>query len=254
MPKFFVFSDCHGNKDALEQAINNAGFDKHNSNHWLVGLGDYFDRFRQPQEVMDYLNSIERKILCLGNHEELLLDCIERGYPLSHDWHNGTAQTIIDLAPNAETFEVACVVAYEKVKDFIDSMVNYVEFKKHIGVHSFVPLECNDNLPTHYTRNRKFEKKSDWRSATNKEWQLARWGNPYDLAQQGFLPDKTLIFGHFHTSYPRAKYEGKEEFGSEADFSIYCGEGYIALDGCVTAYNGRINILVLEDDFIDGEC
>ena len=252
MSKYFIFSDCHGNKDALEVAINNAGFDKDNTEHWLIGLGDYFDRFRQPQEVIDYLNNIERKILCLGNHEELLLDCINRGYPLSHDWSNGTAQTIIDLAPNAKTFDVACAVAYEKVKDFIDGMVNYIELKNYIGVHAFVPLKCNDNLPMYYTRNRKFEKKLDWRDATNKEWQEARWGNPYDLASKGFLPDKTLIFGHFHTSWPRAKYDGQDEFGTNANFDVYYGDGYIAIDGCVAAYNGQINVLVLEDEFLDG--
>ena len=252
MPKFFVTSDIHGYYYALRAALDEAGFDPDNSEHWLIGCGDYLDRGRQPGEVIDYLMSLPRKILCLGNHEQLLLDCIDRGYPLSHDWSNGTAQTIIDLAPHTNTFEVACAVAYEKVKDFISSMVNYVELKNYIGVHAFVPLKCNDNLPAYYTRNRKFEKRSDWRNATDKEWQDSRWGNPYDLAAQGLLPDKTLIFGHFHTSYPRAKYENQEEFGSKADFSIYYGEGYIALDGCVAAYNGRINVLVLEDELLDG--
>lgn len=251
--KFFFFSDCHGNKDELEEAINKSGFDKSNPDHYLVGLGDYMDRFGQPQEVMDFLNGIERKLLCLGNHEELLMECINRGYPLSHDWSNGTAQTIIDLAPNAKTFEVACAVAYEKVKDFIDGMVNYIELQNYIGVHAFVPLKYNDNLPAYYTRNRKFENRVDWRDATDKEWQDARWGNPYELARQGLLPDKTLIFGHFHTSYPRAKYEGQEEFGPDADFSPYYGDGYIAIDGCVAAYNGQINVIVLEDDFLEGE-
>lgn len=252
MKEFFFFSDCHGNKDALKEAIDKSGFDKNNTNHFLVGLGDYFDRFNQPQEIMDYLNSIERKILVLGNHEELLINCINRGYPMSHDWHNGTAQTIIDLAPNAKTFDVACAVAYEKVKDFIGSMVNYVELKNHIGVHSFVPLKCNDKLPPHYIKNRKFEFKKDWRDATDKEWNDARWGNPYELAKQGLLPEKTLVFGHFHTSYPRAKYEGKIEFGEGANFDIYYGDGYIAIDGCVAADNGQINVFKIEDDFIDG--
>ena len=251
MPNFFFFSDCHGNKNDLEKALNDSGFDKNNPDHWLVGLGDYLDRFRQPLEVMDYLNSIPQKILVLGNHEELLMDCINRGYPLSHDWHNGTAQTIIDLAPNAKDFAVACAVAYEKVKDFIHSMVNYIELKNHIGVHAFVPLTCKDNLPAHYIRNRKFEKREDWRNATDKEWCDARWGNPYELAEQGLLPEKVLIWGHFHTTYPRAKYHNEEEFGPNANFDIYYGDGYIAIDGCIAAYNGRINVLRIEDDFIN---
>lgn len=252
MPKFFIFSDCHGYCDELKSALDKSGFDPNNEDHWIVGLGDYMDRGRQPQQVMNYLMSLPRKILVLGNHEELLLDCIDRGYPLSHDWHNGTAQTIIDLAPNAETFDVACSVAYEKVKDFIGSMVNYVELQNYIGVHSFVPLKCNDDLPAYHLRDGKFERRLDWRDANDKEWSDARWGNPYELAEWGLLPDKTLMFGHFHTSYPRAKYEGQEEFGETTDFSPYYGDGYIAIDGCVAADNGQINVITIKDDWLEG--
>ena len=134
-----------------------------------------------------------------------------------------------------------------------NKLVNYIELKNHIGVHSFVPLKCNDDLPAYYTRNRKFEKRLDWRDATNKEWQDSRWGNPYELARQGLLPDKKLIFGHFHTSYPRAKYEFQREFGPGTNFDIYYGDGYIAIDGCIAAYNGQINVLIIEDEFINDE-
>ena len=250
MPKFFCLSDVHGFYKEMRDALDNAGFDPNNKDHWLIGAGDYVDRGRQPQEVIDFLMSLDRCLLVKGNHTDLLMKCVDRGYPLSHDWHNGTAQTIIDLAPNAKTFDVACSVAYEKVKDFVDSMVNYVELKNHIIVHSFVPLKCNDKLPAHYIKNRKFEKMEKWREATNKEWQDARWGNPYQLAAQGFLPDKTLVFGHYHTSWPRCHYEGKPEFDEGADFSIYYGDGYIALDSCCV-HSKKINVLVVKDEFLD---
>ena len=91
----------------------------------------------------------------------------------------------------------------------------------------------------------------NWREASQKEWNEAMWGNPYELAEQGFLPNKTLVFGHFHTSYPRHKYENKQEFGEEADFSPYYGEGYIGIDAC-SAYSKKCNVIVLKDEFIDG--
>jgi serine/threonine protein phosphatase 1 len=241
--KFFCFSDCHGFYDELRVALDEAGFDPNNETHWAIGLGDYIDRGRQPQQVMDYLMSLPRKILVRGNHEQLIMECIDRGYPLSHDWHNGTAETIIDLALNAETFVEACAEAREKVKGFIDTMVDYAEMRNHIFVHSWIPTISQNGGFRCFNPN--------WRAASTKEWENSRWGNPFELAEQELMPDKTVVFGHYHTSYARNKYEDKPEFGKYADFSIYHGNGYIGIDGCC-AYSGRVNVLVLEDEFLEG--
>lgn len=249
VPKLFVFSDVHGFYNELRKTLNEVGFDQNNPEHIAVCLGDTTDRGTQPQEVIDYLTSLPRKVLIKGNHESLIMRCIGRSYPEWHDWHNGTAQTIIDLAPRAVNFYDACSVAYEKMQPFIDSMVNYYETKHYIFVHSFVPLKNCDGLPAYYTKNRKFEFNPDWRYAHASAWEEARWGNPFDLAAQGLLPDKTLVFGHYHTSWPRHKYEGKPEMGDKADFSPYYGNGYIGIDAC-TAYSKKVNVLVLEDEFL----
>lgn len=250
MPKLFCISDVHGYYDEMIEALNKAGFDRNNPEHWLISCGDHIDRGRQPQEVMDYLMNLPRCILIKGNHESLLVECIERGFPYDHDYSNGTYQTILDLAPHAKTFNTAYAVVYEKVKPFVDSMVNYFETKNYIFVHSFVPLKNCDGLPAYYTKNRKFEIDPDWRYAHNEAWEEARWGNPFELVEKGFLPNKTLVFGHFHTSWARRKYDGMPEFGEGSDFSPYYGDGYIAIDAC-TAYSGKVNCLVLEDE-IDG--
>lgn len=238
MAKLFVVGDVHGFYDELKQALNDAGFDPNNKEHFLISCGDHLDRGRQPQEVIDYLMSLERKVLIRGNHESLFMDCIKRGYPYGYDWANGTAQSIIDLAPEVYTFPDACKVAYNKTKDFIFSMADYFETENYIFVHSWVPLNKDETAID-----------SNWRNASASAWESARWGNPYELAESGFLPDKTLVFGHFHTSYPRAKYEGKPEWEYGADFSIYYGDGYIAIDAC-TAYTHKINVLVIEDNFL----
>lgn len=250
MPKFFVVSDVHGFYHEMLDALDKAGFDPHNKDHWLVSCGDNFDRGPCPEDVMVYLTLLPRKVLIKGNHEDLLMECINRGHGLSHDFSNGTVQTILDLAPNAQPFYVACAVAEERVKDFIGSMVNYFETKNYIFVHSWVPLNCDDDYPPYYVLNRKLSKMEDWREANDVEWEDSRWHNPFELAEQGLLPDKTLVFGHFHTSYARSRYENKPEFGPEADFSQYYGDGYIALDACC-AVSGKINCVILEDDFID---
>lgn len=248
--KFFIFSDCHGYANELIRALNDAGFDKNNPSHFLVGCGDYLDRGRQPQHVIDYLTSLPRKVLCLGNHEELVMDCIDRQYWLSHDYTNGTFGTILDLAPNTKTFNVACAVAHDKIKDFINSMVDYFETSNYIFTHSFVPLINKDGLPAHYVQNRRFEKMQNWREASTKDWRAARWNNPFSLAEQGLLPNKTLVFGHWATEHKWAEVEGRKDFDKDAKFDPYYGDGYIAIDAC-TAYSGKVNVLVLEDDFLE---
>lgn len=252
MPKLFVVSDIHGFYDELITALNKAGFDKDNPDHWLISCGDTMDRGGQPAEVMRYLKSLPRKVLIKGNHESLIEECISNGYWMSHDMSNGTFDSICELggAGEGRNFEECCVIAEQRVKNFFASMVNYFETKNYIFIHSFVPLKNLDGLPMYYTRNRKFEINPDWRHAHFSEWEEARWGNPYELAERGFLPDKTLVFGHYHTSWPRHKYNGEPEFGENADFSIYYGDGYIALDSCC-AYSGKINCLVIEDEFLE---
>lgn len=238
MPKLFCVSDIHGFYDELIVALNEAGFDKYNHAHWVVVCGDCFDRGPKPVEVMQYLMSLDRKILIKGNHEYLLTECCERGYPGYHDYQNGTFDTVCEFggAGLGRSFEECCIVTESRVKHFLNSMVNYFETENYIFVHSFVP-------------NNKHEIDPDWRFAHQADWDNCMWGNPFDLASKGMLPDKTLVFGHFHTSWARKTFEGKPEFGEGADFSPYYGDGFIGLDGC-TAYTGKINVVVLEDNFI----
>lgn len=252
MPKFFVMSDIHGFYDEMKLALDEAGFDSNNEEHWIVTCGDHFDRGSKPVEIMKYLQELPRKILVKGNHEQLLLDCIDRGYVLSHDWHNGTSQTILDLAPSAEAFDLACSTAYWRVKDFIDSMVDYFETKNYIFVHSWIPLIIENDYPKYYTRDREYLFNPDWRNATKKEWDEARWGNPFEIAAQGLnQTGKIIVFGHWHASTGWAKSEGRSEFDDDAKFDPYYGDGFIAVDAC-TAYSSKCNVVVIEDEFLEG--
>lgn len=246
---FYVVSDIHGYYNELCMALDKAGFDPENEEHWLISLGDEMDRGPKPEEVINYLMSLPRAIFVRGNHTDLMEELIKRQYPCSHDYSNGTFQSALDLAPDAKTFDEVCIIAEQKVRPFFDKEINYFETENYIFVHSFVPLMCSDSCPPYYTRNRKFEKDPDWRCAHASDWETARWGNPYQLAELGLLPDKKLVFGHYHTSWPRHKYNGEPEVGEGANFDIYYGDGYIAIDGC-TAYSKQVNVLVLEDNLL----
>ena len=174
--KYFVVSDIHGHYYQLVRDLKEAGYDKENSEHVLICLGDIFDRGRQPLEIYDFLRSIskERRILVRGNHETLLKDLVDRGYAETHDEHNGTYLTLWDIAQVdydewthdyyeellKYKFESSECTSYRerkkaekkeflfhnsKIREILDwiasdEWVNYYETKDYIFVHSWIPL------------------------------------------------------------------------------------------------------------------
>lgn len=184
--KYFVISDIHGFYNYAIEDLKKAGYDKDNSNHTLIVCGDIFDRGTQPLEVYKFLRSIpkERRILIRGNHEILLRELVKRGYIESHDRHNGTGDTIYNLAGyGSEKFfisdrfkeqeEVLKTTMYDsaeynawhdmwykkeravykndlikEILDWIasDEWVNYYETKDYIFVHSWIPVQEHYDL------------------------------------------------------------------------------------------------------------
>lgn len=245
MPKFFVMSDIHGFYDEMIYALDKAGFDNDNPEHWVITCGDNFDRGPKPYEVMRYLNSLERCILIKGNHEQLFNECVERGYWCPHDMGNGTFDTICELggADEGRSFDECCIVAEQKVKMFFHKMVNYFETKNYVFCHAWIPANGK------YYKT--YSKKEDWRYAHQSEWDDAMWLSPLDMAMDGFGIEKTIVSGHWHCSAGWAL-ENKtfDEFGDKACFEpYYYKDKLIMIDGC-TAHTGKVNVLVLEDEFV----
>ena len=148
-----------------------------------------------------------------------------------------------DLTPNIslDKFRLKCNVVDEKMKPLIDIMVDYFETKNYVFVHACLPVTKTGSL------------KPTWRKANSKEWSESRWGNPFTSAEKGILPaNKILVFGHWHTSSQWAKKENLPERGIGAKYDIYFGDKYIGLDSC-TALSNKVNVLVLEDEFLDKE-
>lgn len=249
MPKFFVTSDIHSYYDELMTALQRAGFDENNEEHWLVVCGDCFDRGPDSSKLFKYLQSLPRKVLIKGNHEQLLVDCCERKYPMSHDRHNGTVRTIVDLG-YGDDFEEICEYTLKKVRPFLDGMVNYLETKNYIFVHSWIPTINEDGYPAHYIYKRKFGFNPDWRNASQAEWDYATWGNPFDMIDKELFPDKTIVFGHWHCSEAWSRAENRSAFMDDAKFDPYFGDRFISIDAC-TAHSGKCNVIVLEDEFLE---
>lgn len=247
MPKFFVVSDIHSYYTPLKKALDEKGFDPSNEEHWLVVCGDAFDRGNESTEVLRFLMSLERKILVKGNHDILLEECCMREYPYYYDASNGTKKTIQDLGKvdDDTSFAECCCRTWDKLARYRELLVNYFETQNYIFVHSWIPTISQNGGYYKYDE--------DWRSVTDDRWEQAMWGNPFDmhllnLNQTG----KTIIFGHWHCSTGH-KMLGhcKDEFDGDAIWEPCFAEGIIGIDRC-TAYTGEVNVLVIEDEFLEG--
>ena len=254
--KLFCCSDIHSYYTALKRALDEAGFDKNNPEHWLVVCGDAFDRGPESEEVLWFLMSLERKILVKGNHDLLLEDCCMREIPYSHDFSNGTVRTINDIggAGEGNPFETCCENTLNRTAAYRASLVNYFETENYIFVHSWIPTITAGSKKPWHTLNKYYEYKEDWREASKVEWEEAMWGNPFFKAQDGMnMTGKTIVFGHWHCSLGHLISSNGElsEFGDNACWDVYKNDEWkiIGLDKC-TAHTGKVNVLVLEDNFI----
>lgn len=253
--KLFVVSDIHSFYTPLMKALNKSGFDPNNENHWLIVCGDCFDRSSESNEVLKFLMSLERKVLVKGNHDILLEELCMREFPYSYDKQNGTFKTVVTLGNfNGRNFDECCRTTWNKLARYRELLVNYFETQNYIFVHSWIPT-YKKNKP--HPANKWIpvvtdEYMEDWRNANDVEWEEAMWGNPFELYSLGLnQTGKTIVFGHWNCSAGH-KMLGrcKDEFGQTAIWEPCRAEGIIGIDRCTT-HTGEVNILVLEDDFLE---
>ena len=257
--KIFVCSDIHSAYTPWMDALKKAGFDENNPEHIIIICGDALDRMNETVEVLEFILRMINKgrlIYVKGNHDILMQQMLDRGYSMSHDRHNGTERSYYQLL-NAHADKMdgrrPDEIVREALQPLYDNMVNYFETQNYIFVHSWIPTHkkerphpANKWIPLTID-----EYMEDWREANDVEWESAMWGNPFKMAEQGLnKTGKVILFGHWHTSYQWAK-DGKcSEFGEDAIFDPYFGEGYIALDAC-TVHTKKCNVIVLEDGFLE---
>lgn len=244
--KLFVVSDIHSFYTPLKKALDEKGFDPNNENHWLIVCGDAFDRGDESEEVLRFLMSLERKVLVKGNHDILLEDLCKREFSYDYDASNGTLKTVRDIggAGLGRPFDECCRLTWNKLARYRELLVNYFETKSYIFVHSWIPITSQNHGFYKYDEN--------WRKATNNRWADAMWGNPFDMHMLDLnQTGKTIVFGHWHCSAGhRMLGRCNTEFNKDAVWEPCYAEGIIGIDRC-TAYTNKVNVVVLEDEFIE---
>ena len=245
MGKYFVTSDIHGFYSKFKQTLKDKKFDINNPEHKIIICGDLFDRGNEAKELLDFLLKIpeDRLLIIRGNHEDLMEDClfqIEQDVNISqHHWSNGTVDTIAQFSGVSKYDIIAQFYDYRHIKNsmkkyfkLISRAKDYIEIGDYIFVHGWIPLVRDYN-------NLKY--------ASSEDWDRARWYNGMEDWKAGrFYENKTIVCGHWHTSYGHSKYHNNgSEFEEDACFEPFIDKGIIALDAC-TAYSKKINIYVIE--------
>ena len=251
--RYYVTADIHGFFTPLIETLERVGYFTDTAPHKLIILGDLFDRGKEAQKVQDFildLMSRDEVILVRGNHEDLFVEMVttDQGLAYNHHISNGTFDTALQLTgydpvmARLRNYDFADAAKdtplYQKI---IPSTLDYYETRKYIFVHGWIPCIRE--------RNGDFSYVTAWRDSDEREWSKARWYNGMAAAAQGVTEEgKTILCGHWHTSFGHSHLEGKcSEFGADADFSPYYGPGIIAMDAC-TAHSGTVNCVVLEDE------
>lgn len=260
--RYYVVADVHGFYTELISVLTQKGFFEDKEPHKLIVCGDLFDRGKEAVLLQDFILDLLKKeqvILIRGNHEDLIVKLINDYHRwtneclvFTHHWRNGTVDTVMQLT-GMNLDEITINPKEMKLrmentpflKKILPSMLNYFETNHYIFVHGWIACEATG----YGGQASSFKYLSDWRNAEQIDWDFARWYNGMDVARMGVIEtNKTIVCGHWHTSYGHSKLEGKgDEWGENADFSPYYANGIIALDAC-TAVSKKINCIIVEDN------
>lgn len=255
--RYYVVADIHGFYTELYDALSEKGFFVDKAPHKLIVCGDLFDRGKEALKLQSFISELIKKdevILIRGNHEDLMLRLIRDwdnfAYMQSHHVSNGTVDTVLQLTENKIVVGANAKEVKRKlletpfVKDMIPKMLDYYETTNYVFVHGWIPCDAFGVV----RQENRFVYKDNWRESSSAEWNNARWYNGMEAARQGVIePNKTVVCGHWHTSYGHARIDGIcSELGEDADFSPYYGKGIVALDAC-TVRSRKVNCIVIED-------
>ena len=235
MKRYFVCSDIHGFYDEFISALKEKGFDESNSSHYLIICGDLFDRGPQAVELYHFVKNLyelDRLIYIRGNHEDLLFDCVNEMQksllPSMHHFSNRTVDTVCQFMNSDSEFDL------NELLDFINkASIPYYELGDYIFVHGWIPHIRDYN---------------ELKGVKEEEWKKDAWSNGMLEWKNGWvLPGKTIVCGHWHTSFGNYHYhgEGSSEFEKDSCFEPFIDKGIIALDGC-TAFTHKVNVITID--------
>lgn len=256
--KYFVFSDAHGDFEALMRAVEKYGYQPDCAGHTLVSCGDNFGRAQRQagggsKEIFEYLTSTEHKnppVCIKGNHELILKDIITKRRITADDISNGEGATVCSFLcrqqpQDMHDLTISTYDAYTLIKsplyDWLLSIPYYFETERYIFVHGFLPYD--------FVESKKFFV-HDFGAVEENIWQDACRNEALPAIIKKFEMDypsgigKSIVFGHCHNSTLNKYFP----CGAQDENSVWKNERLklIGLD-CNTVVTHRVEMIVIED-------
>lgn len=267
-------SDIHNEYYIMKDCLNKSEYDENNDNHLLVVLGDWNDRGPYAVETYKYLKRLtdeNKAIVIVGNHQKFLQDFLEGSNNPFNYINNGLDETLADFLGRTKPFESWCIIEkngiveidsfvewaeiarkeineeYPELLPWLKSLPRFFESKNLIGVHASIDTEVED---WHFPHCERYNLK---------DWDALDFDDGSFFGKSICNTNKTIIIGHFGTRYLRQKYyrgvstqdELMDMLTDDSIFTRYDGR-VIAIDSTV-AISKKINVLVIEDELIEGE-
>jgi len=261
--KYYVVADVHGYYTELKKALDEVGFFADTEPCKLIVCGDMLDRGNEASKLIELMLRLKKEgrlVYILGNHEDLLVQCLQeiaRGgvheiaSGMSAHYFNKTWDSLLQIGEMSENEAykspdelVRRVMQSPFYKELLPIGVDYYETPNYVFTHGWIPCFAEGYRPLVDCKYN-----PDWRNADAGNWRCARWFNGMDLACKFKIiePGKTIVCGHWHTSYGHAYIEERcSEWGENADFSPFRAEGILAIDAS-TPRSGKVNCVVIED-------
>ena len=199
----YVIGDVHGRPHLLDQLIHHVPWDVHKDK--IVFLGDLIDRGPDApgiiERVMKRAEDNPNVVVLRGNHEQMMLDCLDYG---DLQWlipENGGLATLTGYGFNLDELEdVSDIHIPEAHVEFLRSLPYFHEDEQAIYVHAgLIPGE----------------------SPANTDPDVLLWTRDFDFFR-GY-DGKLCFFGHTPTHY-------LPKDGRTRRFGIYIHGGCVGID------------------------
>lgn len=225
--KLFIVSDIHGCADEFFKGLEESGYQEKNKGHFLIVLGDLFDRGPNSLEVYNYLRDKERVLVIKGNHDTFFLKFLKGDSCLFNYLHNGFSTTLKSFMKGTYRENIFYKYCLENNKNPGEDEFYEWEIEIRKEINSIYPglLPWLESLPDYYeTDNYIFThgsidtKVDNWKMPKKEKGPLVGWEacafSGEDFYKEPILnTKKVVVVGHFGTNHLRFIYGLKPGYG-----------------------------------------
>lgn len=265
MKKLFIISDQHGFYIETIKALCEAGYNENDPSHLLVCLGDFTDRGPDCLLMYQYLYRLTKEnkaIVLAGNHTKFFIDFLEGSVSPFNYLHNGLNETIADFWHRTNPFEFWCMMdeqcdmtqenyakwtnickddinrEYPELSPWLKSLPRYYETEKYIFVHASIDTNAEDWHKPHCFKHSLID------------WDALDFDDGSFFGKEIKNTDKTIVIGHFGTCDLREMYG--LDFDESPNEILTREDGRVIAIDATTVLSRKVNVLVLEDNLLEG--